>query len=115
MLLLAQAEQVIKAADKAIESSGQYGLIGVILVLVLLFLGTCVIVAFKFSAPLLKDVAQSAVSCSQSIQTQMAAQSTQMAVQSAIMSSHGEKLEEIRGIIQHHSQEDGIRNQHKFV
>lgn len=92
MNVIAQAEQVIKAADQAIASSAQSGLIGVILVLLLLFLGTCVIVAFRFVAPLLRDFTESAVECHVTIKSQMVVCNTKL-------DGHTKSLEEIKTIV----------------
>lgn len=85
---LAQAEQVIKAADKAIDSSGQYGLIGVLLVMMIVGVGSALAIAFRFCAPLLKDFVASTVDLHESLKETTAKQT-------ATLENHGVKLDKI--------------------
>lgn len=88
MNIIAQAEQVIHAADKAIDASGQYGLIGVLLVMILIGIAAAVALVFRFLAPIVKEVAASTVSCQATLAQHMVAQTEKM-------DAHGQKMESI--------------------
>jgi len=88
MNIIAQAEQVIHAADKAIDASGQYGLIGILLVMMIVGVGSALAIAFRFCAPLLKDFVASTVDLHESLKETTARQT-------ATLENHGVKLDKI--------------------
>lgn len=85
---IAQAEQVINAADKAIDASGQYGLIGILLVMMIVGVGSALGIAFRFCAPLLKDFVASTVDLHESLKDTTAKQT-------ATLENHSVKLDKI--------------------
>ena len=88
MNVIAQAEQVIKIADQAIDASGQYGLIGILLVMMIVGVGSAAGIAFRFCAPLLKDFVSSTVDLHESLKETTAKQT-------ATLENHSVKLDKI--------------------
>lgn len=85
-LVVAQVEQVIRAADQAIDASQQTGLIGILLVMIIMGVGLALAIAFRFCAPLLKDFVRSTIDLHESLKetTSRMAETQQ---------SHGQKLD----------------------
>lgn len=88
-MLLAQAEQVIKAADKAIEAGGDNGLIGILLVLVLLCCGIGLMMIARFLAPKISDFVTSTVSLHESLKETSLKQT-------ALLDQHTDHFHEIK-------------------
>lgn len=99
-MLLAQAAEIGRAADAAIKSSADYGLVGVLFVLLLLSLGLALLLMARFIAPIIRDGMASTISLHNSLkETNM-----KLAVTlDAVTNDHGDKLSDIRKIVSAHN------------
>lgn len=88
-MVLAQAETVGRVVDAATKSATDYGLIGILLLLLLVAIGVFVWSAFRFLAPLFRDFVSSTVELHTSLK-----ETTQR--QTDLLDDHKGKLSAIR-------------------
>ena len=95
-MLIAQTETVGRVVDVAAKSASDYGLIGVLLVLVLAAIGTFVMLVFRFTAPLLRDLVASTCELHTSIKDTNLRLSITL---DQVTKDHGDKLTDIRDLL----------------
>lgn len=95
-MLLAQAETVGRVVDAATKSASDYGLVGILLVLVLVACGGFLVMVCRFLAPLLRDAIASTVDLHTSIkETNL----TLTVTLDKITDDHGSKLSDIKEVV----------------
>jgi|GEM_PF-3123106 len=93
---LAQAETVGRVVDAAAKSAGEYGLIGIMFVLVVVGIGIFVWSAFRFAAPHVATLVASTASLHESLKETNLRLSVTL---DSIKQDHGDKLSDIKQIV----------------